>query len=375
MTQVTFSNETVGGGSVGALTPVKTPRIPNYKQKLKEAAELVGKAMKGNPYAVLKLKEAFSTSDFPFLFGDILSRELLPQYQEAPSVWAEFARRTVVRDFRPHNLIDLLGGQDVLSLVPELTEYPARDLGEAEYSLTVAKHGARFAISWESQINDDLGGLQGLPGRLAVAARRTEDRLATTALTDGDGPNDAFFNVGNGNAPTELPLTIDNLSTAIEAITSRVDEDGAPIWIDGFVLVVPPSLEVAARNILGATEIRITQGTNVMITNNWLASRITLSVNPWLTVVDQGEDAGTTWYVLPNPNAPRPAVALGFLRGNETPDLRLRSSDSERPGGGAVPAEEGGFDNDDVQYRVRHVLGMTTVDPIATYASFGAPQA
>src|SRR5690606_18077235 len=113
---------------------------PKYRRRLAEAYKLYGAAMKGNGYALLDLKEAFSTSDFPFLFGDIMARELLPAYREAPQVWSQFVRRTVVRDFRPHKMIDLLGGQGILDEVPELTEYKARKLMEEEYRLRVRKH-------------------------------------------------------------------------------------------------------------------------------------------------------------------------------------------------------------------------------------------
>jgi hypothetical protein len=62
---------------------------------------------------------------------------------------------------------------------------------------------------------------------------------------------------------------------------------------------------------------------------------------------------------------------MGFLAGHETPDLRVKADTGLRVGGGSVPAEEGSFDTDDIQYRIRHVTGGTTLDPIAAYASVG----
>lgn len=41
-------------------------------------------------------------------------------------------------------------------------------------------------------------------------------------------------------------------------------------------------------------------------------------------------------------------------------------------GGGSLSPEDGSFEIDDIQYRVRHVLGGATLDPIATYVSNGS---
>jgi hypothetical protein len=390
--ELQVENETIEDGSryvTEAFRP--KPRGPNYRKRLMEAYRLFNAAMSGNQYAMLDLKEAFSTSDFPLLFADVLSRELLPEYQAAPTIWTSFARRTVVRDFRPHTLSDLFGGQGILERVPELGPYPAKKVEEAEYKLRVRKHGSRFALSWEALVNDDLGGLRGLPNRMAVSARRSEDYHATAQLVGATGPLTAFWKAYTAppaqgtfnntataaNMGTALganpQLSTDSVAKALEVIQTRRDIDNAPVIIDGFVLMVPPALELAANKILGANELRFTDPEgNVIIVGNFLNGRVTLVVNPWLPVIDQSANAATTWYVLPTPSSPRPALAVGFLRGNETPDLRMKSSDSERVGGGDVPPEEGSFDNDDVQYRVRHVFGGATVDPMSTLVSNGS---
>lgn len=356
---------------------------PEYKRDLLEATQLFAAAMAGNRYKMLELQEAFSTSDFPILFGDILSRELLPEYQAIAPIWPRFVRRTVVRDFRAHKLVDLIGGQGLLEEVGELDEYPAGRLDETMYEFKVRKFGKRFALSWESLVNDDLGGLQNLPNRLAVGARRSEDYLATALFVAATGPNPAFFSNTVQDDPdvadyhpydnlTDLPLTTDNLAQVLEDIQTRVDADDSPIIIDGFILMVPPALELTAQKILSTTEIRITDDDgNVLIMGNYLSGRVEPLVNPWIPVIDKSANAATTWYVLPVVSSPRPAGVMGFLRGHETPDLRIKSSDSMRVGGGEVPATEGSFENDDIQYRVRAVNGGSPIDTAATMASTG----
>jgi len=352
---------------------------PKYLAKVAEAAALMGRVFKGDRRATLQVSELMSTSDFPKLFGDVLDRQLLAQYEQIPSVWQGFATRTQVNDFRPKHWLDLLGGRAELDPVGEGAEYKARALTENDYKLTVGKFGTRLPLTWEMIINDDLGAFQTAPTRLAQAAVDTEDKLATRLYAGATGPVSAFF-TASGGAVDNKALTVDTLSAALTTVATRRDSDNRPIMIRAFVLVVPPALEVQAHNIVNATLIRLrndassaSQARDVEVTN-WLAGKVEIVTNPWLPVIDlsgSGASAHKTWYLFPAPSTPRPAMVMGFLRGHETPDLRVKADGGMRVGGGAVPAEEGSFENDDIQYRIRHVTGGTTLDPIAAYASVG----
>ena len=353
----------------GALAPRRRSNNPQYRAQLAEAATLIGRAFNGDRRAMLDIQESLTTSDFPKLFGDVLDRELMAQYEQISPIWPQFARRTVVKDFRPKHYLDLLGGRAVLDPVKERGEYPARNLTEGDYNLTVAKYGARLPLTWEMMVNDDLDAFRTAPERLAQAARDTEDRLATGLVAGATGPNTAFFNAAPGGAVATVALNTDNLAAALTTITTRKDSDGRPIMITAAVLMVPPGLEVAAQNILQATLIRFKSSTQDIEVGNWLSGRVSIVVNPWLSVIDVSANTARTWYVLPAPSVARPALTMGFLRGHETPDLRVKSDTGQRVGGGTVPAEEGSFDTDDIQYRIRHVTGGTTLDPIAAYAS------
>lgn len=354
----------------------RPPRDPQFNARIVEAADLWHDALHMGGLTGMKarvaLAEALTTSDFPYLLGGVFDRELLASYQQLPSVWKAFARRVTVRDFRAKELIDLLGGQAILGSVGQGAEYPARKTTEAKYSLTVGKRGARFPLTWEMVVNDDLDAFRDLPGRLAQSAIDTEDYLATSLLVIAGGANTAFFKAGNNNAATALALSDVNLGAALTAISTRTDSDGRPIVINGTVLVVPPALEILALQILNATELRIVDGSVTRIVGNYLRGKVTLVVDPWLPVIATDAKTGTRWFVLPAATAARPAVAMGFLRGQEEPDLRVKSDTGNRVGGGAIDPMEGSFDDDTIQYRVRHVLGASHIDPKATYVSNGS---
>jgi hypothetical protein len=379
MTEMTLLSGAAAVAEGSALTGRRRQYSPQHLARMDDALRIFEGACTGRHAGLAALEEALSTSDFPVVFGDVLDRELLAQYEQLPSIWPQFARRTTVMDFRAKKFVDLIGGRGLLEKVPELDEYPQRKPTDGFYTLTVGKFGGRFSLSWEDIINDDLGALQDLPNRLAQGAKDTEDYTATQMLTDGVGPNDVLFGatVINGTTSNLLTgnpaLTTQALSDALTAITSRLDPDGRPIAISGFALVVPPALQVAAYQIVNATSIILNPDSAAMRVNvgNWLQGKVTIVVNHWLPVIDTSANKNTTWYLVPLPSTPRPAVVMGFLRGHETPDLRIKADGGNRLGGGAVAPEDGSFENDDIAYRCRHVLGSTTIDPIAAAVSNG----
>jgi hypothetical protein len=378
MTINTISREVLTGTAAeGAATGyAPKPRYtPAYQARIDEAATLFGAACNGSKRAMLTLTEALTTSDLPSLLGGVFDRELLSTYEQLPQIWSQFASRTTVNDFRPKTYIDLLGGRARLDAVAERGEYPARAPSEALYSLKVGKFGGVIPLSWEMLINDDLGALQDLPDRLAQGSRDTEDYLATGALLGAAGPLTSFFKAGNGNAPVTgagTALSTQSLSDALTAVSTRKDTEGRPIVVSTYVLMVPPQLEVAANNIVNALEIRDIVGTRTTITANWLNGKVKVVANPWIPIIDTSGTVATTWYLLPAPNTARPAVQVGFLRGHEVPELRVSSNTGNSLGGGSLSPEDGSFENDTIAWRLRHILGTTVLDPIATYVSKGA---
>jgi hypothetical protein len=355
-------------------------RVAKYRQDLLEVAALYKKVLDGDRYAALDFTEAMSTSDFPILFGDILDRSMLANYNAYPMEWRSYARVGRVRDFRSVKRFTMDGGEAVLTAVAELTEYPAAAITEGQYTYKVGKYGKRFPLSWETYINDDLDQFRVLPEKLARSARRTEERFVTDLFAGPSGPDGTFFSVGNANLITDA-LDIEGLETAFETLAAQRDTDGNPIYINGVTLVVPPALEVTANNIKNAIAIWTATGSggvntqsgrdNQLQVSNWLANRLTIVVNPWLPIISSTANGNTSWYLFANPSEGRPAMEVGFLTGHEAPELFQKTANAVRVGGGPVGPEEGDFDTDSVDWKVRHVLGGTLMDPKSAIASNG----
>ena len=362
----------------------------NITPRQLEAAKLLEGALRGDRNDKLKLQEGIATSDLPELLVPTINKILLEEYAEQPKVWDQFATRLVVDDFRPVTFqalkyddegLDNQGDKfrdGSLPTVGEYDEYPtAGFFSVTEQTMSVKKAGQRIRFSWESIVNDgQIGLLERLPIEMAQKAAGKEDEEVTKQLVTSAGLNTANFKTANQNLITGNPvLTLESLEAAIDAANRQTFNGKLITPVTQFALVIPRALEMTARKILAVQEVR-TESTvggvaTTTISGNPIGSRVTIVVNDWLTKINSG--ATNYWFLIPVPGQSlNPAVALGFLRGYETPELRIKANGGLYLGGGAVPAREGSFDNDDWEMRIRHIATGGFIVPAGTLASTGA---
>lgn len=363
-----------GGEGNGTRSRRKGPR---YQAQLAEAARLIADVYKGRR-PMHYLQEAMTTSDFPYLFGDILDRQVLAAYREYPTTWQNYIKRGRVRDFRTVKRFSVYGADQVLgSVVGQKGEYPYEEINEnTPYSYAVAKYGRKIRFAWETMINDDLDALKDQPERLGRAARRSEEKFATQLFVDASGPHASFYTVGNKNIVTGNPaLSVAGLQTAMEILSQQTDENGEPIVIDTVELVYAPTLEVTVQNILNAITIEATEkgGTAArkLTIQNWMKTTFRPNKNPYIPIVASTANGNTSWFLFANPDNGRPAAEMGFLLGHEEPEVFMKTPNQTRVGGGA-DAMDGDFETDAIEHKVRHVFGGTRMDPKMTVGSNGS---
>lgn len=353
-------------------------RSPEYMAALAEAATLVGDVFAGRK-RVHYLQEAMTTSDFPLLFGDVIDRQLLANYEATVPTYRDWVKIGSVRDFRTVNRFAINGGEGRLSEVPQRTEYPQASVSDARYQYFVKKYGEKFTFDWEDMINDDLDALKDIPQRMARGATRTESYFAVDLFFGSTGPDGTFFSSGNKNIVTGNPaLSVTAIQTALTVLSRQVDSSGEPINITMARLVVPPALKVPALQILNATEIWDSSATGgaesgrQIHTANFIRNLVELSVEPYIPTIASSSNGDTSWMLVADPNEGRPAAEIGFLRGHESPEVFMKSSNAVSIGGGASDEMNGDFDTDSIEYKVRHVLGGTLMDPKMAVASNGS---
>ena len=359
----------------------------NIDRRILRFSEELSNAYKGSLQARLNLKEAaISTSDFPQLFAQVTNFQVQEKYQlEEEQVWQKIARRAVVPNFLPQQMIDLgwddaamdnllaeNGGHKTvpgtLPVIPEGTEYPtAFKLYSSGETITTRKNGARVPVNFETFINDQWNVLAEIPGQLVRAAKKGEDAAVTVQLAaeDGSGLNANNFNAANGtllkfgdNTDGTAALSRDTLKAALKQANNfkTGPNKNRPVTFSKFAVVVPQALKTLAEEIMELpTQIWVTEGSETYLKTFTYGENFEIVVNPMLDVVNE-TNGDTAWYVVPFAGeGTRTSLALTFLEQFELPELRVHNETGLLLGGGALSPESGSFRNDTWEMRIRHI--------------------
>jgi len=363
-------------GGYTSLHEVKKPE--NYEARLKEVVDLISNAKRlpAHQHEFL-MREALTTSDFPYLFGDVIDRQMLAAYKGVDPVWKQYVKMGTVPRIYPQiggYRFAITDGDQHLELVPEKGEYQASGRNETRYPLYVYKYGRQFDISWEAIINDDLGALMDTPTRFALAAARTEHRAVVGLYATDIGAHAGGNLYENAVNEDVLALTIGNLETCCERMAAFTDVNGEPFANRAKFLVVGPALEFTARQILSSAnkmwvELGGAGGPLAYPTSNVISQYgLTLVVDPYLPIFQTNTGS---WYLFADPSDIA-AIEFDWLRGHEAPEICMKNSDKVTVGGGELSPFSGDFATDNIFYRVREVCGANKLDWRATYANIHA---
>lgn len=315
---------------------------------------------------------ATTSSQLPMLVQTIASIEVQSMYLHHRRVMREVLRtRRNVPNFNQVQAVRLDGAEGVLPAIREGGDYNSITLEQAQTdTYNITKYGGLFPITWESIKNDPGGAFEYLPARMLRGVIRTEEAVPTSWFFDSDGPIDAYFDV-QPSGVSSLPLSVENLRTAVGEMSDYTDSDGDPVSVTPRFLMVPPSLKLLAMEILNSVNLNHpvdTSGSGSgtperMGTRNVLADlNIQLLVNPWITsIVTSGTKGKTTWALFSDP-AELPAGEIGTLEGFDAPQVYAPDQSSSNPTW---------TQNDTLVWKVKHCFGGCTLDHRAGWASVG----
>lgn len=361
---------------------------PDYKARFKEAYDFYQGVVRGR-IPGYKLEEAMTVSDFPLLFGDIFSRELLGNYAGIQPSWPAYVRRGTLPDATRQAIRFTMDGidshMDATNKRPDATSPKEDSITEGRYVVGPLDVYERVvSINWKVILADDLGAFNDIPSRLAQAARRTEEWLVANMLATSAGPDSTFFSVAHKNtvvvatgaASANPVLGIQGLYDTMKVWNSMVNPvTGEPIVINGAVLVIPRELEIISGSLFNALQIEtnaagfgaaltgLANSSGVetrMIMNNWITNGLKVAVNPYLSTVNT-TNGTTAYYVVADPSKNRGALELDFLRGEEAPILLRQRADAERIGGGSADMF-GSFETGEIRFKVIHLLASAQLD-------------
>jgi hypothetical protein len=322
------------------------------------------------------LEEADSKADFPeFLFGPVRS-SLWQGYEYVQGQYQRYMRVENSPDFRERRLRGLTG-MTRPGYIGDHGEYAQVKRQERKaVSLVVDTYGAVYAITRQAIINDETQELLNsapseIGDSMANFVVETAISLIESNPTAADG--NPFFSSARGNADTN-PLSEDSLATGLSKMTKQFDDIGRRIRVTPSVLAVgDPRVQLEANRILNSqitgTTITFTGGAGAGAgvfdkgTNNPLSGILPNDA----VVYDPFFTSAHSWYLFADP-AKVPAFAIGFLNGQQQPQVFLKEPQARDAlgGNGTDPYT---WELDSVDFKCRHDFGVAAVDPRGAYKS------
>lgn len=302
------------------------------------------------------------------LTADVAAREMQQLYQHTPRIMRNVVRvRKGIPSYNEIEAIRFDGAESTLPVIREAGEYGQITLAQSQTdTYKVLKYGARFEITEEALMADPVRVFETLPTRMLRGAIRTEEAFLTSLFFSSTGPSTSFFAQQSGAAPSTLPLTIENLRTAVGQMAAYQDSSSDPIVAMPKFLMVPPALMIKGMELLNSINLNhVVDGSGsgpgtalAHGSRNVLADlNIELLVNPWIpAIVTSGTKGATSWALFTDPSN-IPAGEFGTLAGYDVPQVKPLHGDAE--------------DRDVLSWRVKHVFGGTTIDKRAGWASVG----
>ena len=347
-----------------------------------KAAMLLEGALHGERKDTNALFEAMSTSDLPSQLEPAINKKVQEVYRAKMGDWTKIARREVADDFRLQEIARMRFTDDKvaqtnagkafisggLPKVGELDEYPLIGLNATGFNYRIGKSGVKAALSWEAIINSrSLRLLEKFWTDFGNRAAKQEVYEAVSQFVGASG----FTGNITGNQGTNASALSGNPALSLDAVQDAIAQamlhtiDGQTADLGGqFALVVPQNLAVRAAEILSIKEVHLNVGNDIYVTGNPIAGLVEPVVLPEITQINSG--AGAYWWIQPKPEAlPDANAQVAFLRGHENPEVFIKSTTLQNP-------EEGDFDHDAYETKVRHTATGAFTERVGIVASTGA---
>jgi hypothetical protein len=293
-----------------------------------------------------------------------------PQYRR-------YARIENMPDFRERRLRGLTG-MSKPGYVGEHGEYPMMTRGERPAApLVVDTYGATYGITRHLIVNDETNELlNSAPMEMGDAAAEfiveTVIALIESNPTAPDG--NPFFHSSHNNTGTAA-LSEDALAQAVSKMTKQLDDSGRRIRVNVRSLVVgDPVQQLIANRIINSQLTGTTlqyaspaAGTGTGVFDKGTLNPLNGIIPNDGVVYDPYLSDANDWYLFADP-ARVPAFAVGFLNGQEKPQVFLKNPEvrSALGGGGQDPYT---FELDSIDFKVRLDFGVAAVDPRGAYRS------
>lgn len=295
------------------------------------------------------LQEDFTNTTLPRVVANTLYRRLMKDYREVDYKERNFfSVRPGVKDFKTQEVNRVGYFVDIPTVNPESADYAELAAYAEEFeSYAVGQKGAKVTITRKHIINDDIGAVAKVTGRLGRAARRTFAKFIYGFFTTNANMQDgvAWFHATHANLRT-VALSIAELVQHDLLLYNQVELTSGEKLASGLHhLLIPKALEDAAINI---NKSMLLPGSPNNDANRW--HKHFGENNERIVVVPFFSDAND-YFTTTNP-ADVDIIEVAFLNGQEEPELWV----ADNPTVGQM------FTADKLVYKIRHEYGGVPVD-------------
>ncbi|HYE35500.1 hypothetical protein [Methylocaldum sp.] len=297
-----------------------------------------------------EFRESLTTASWANVLGSSITRRMIADYQQTGryDVWRRLGNVVPVGDFRIQERTRF-GGYGDLPAVAQGDPYASlTSPTDEKATYAVTKRGGTEDVTLEMIRNDDVGSIRQIPVKMSRAAKRTLSKFVLDFLATNPTIYDsvALFHATHGNlgaaALSATTVAAGRLAVLKQTELSSSDRIGIPpvnLW-------VPFDLEEGAFELFRRT------------TNNDTDFVESLQMN--VLPVWYWSDANN-WFLSCDYNEV-PTVEIGFLDGNEEPELFVQDS----PTVGSL------FSNDKITYKIRHIYGGNVLEYRGLYGAIVA---
>lgn len=265
-------------------------------------------------YKEILLGSGVSTKSFGNIniFSPIIDKQMRYKYERIESIWKKLLKKRTVKDFNKVATIDF----DVIGKAKDLNEnedFPTVELKSSGAEFAVKKQGVTAAISFESQINDDMGALDGISNALVEMVFDVQvDKFWSLFWSK----NSTIFTSAKGNKITKV-LGIDGLGIARKAFGSMKNANGRFVHVPPTELLVPQALADKAEEIFkwawaGENNTR----------GNIYVGRYNVFTDPYLGAEGGYTGATDTGWFMIGDTSRYPIGEYAYLSGYESPGIK-----------------------------------------------------
>ena len=269
------------------------------------------------------VERAMTTADFPILLVNAGNRVLQSAFDEEMGTFEEWVTQVERSDFKTNTDVTL-GSAGRLSKVTENGEFKEAQIDENGESWKLESYGAKFVLTRQMIINDDLGAFNDLLQEFGRMAKRTANGLVYDMLQKtgefsaykmADGK--PIFDSTHKNIGTGAVLSETSLEAAFTAMRRQKDSSGNALNITPKYLIVAPEQEVTANQIIASAS-STADNKNSGVINPFKNS---------LKIIVDSELASGAWYVAGS----RRTIKVGYLAGTgRRPVVKVNSQSLAR---------------------------------------------